>query len=381
MAVVIFKAIEDCNSNCLYCKVVKKPRDEVMSLALLETVFMRIGDFLRERPDETLEFTWHGGEACLLGADYFRAARRYQEKHCAGMEKRISHLIQSNMTLLSQDLVDAFKALGINKIGSSFEPLPNIRGFGPERDSDAYNRLFFKGVELAERNNLTWGVIYVVHRRSLGKAKEILRYLVNLNPRSLPQLNKIYLYEEDEFGLDISPEEYADFLGELFPMFWANRKRWGGLQPISTLVNAMEREGGSVCDYSGKCTRKWLYIGPAGKASHCGKGGDYDLISYGNIRDRSIAEILADPLRAPLEARQESLPLGECKDCRFWGICHGGCPLDALATRGDILKASSHCAFIKRFMGEYVEPITGMTVNQRPHANEYERRKEVGIAR
>ena len=63
--------------------------------------------------------------------------------------------------------------MGITTIGTSFEPIHNLRGFGKERDSIAYNRLFFKGTNLLKENNMKWGVIYVINRKSLEKPLDL----------------------------------------------------------------------------------------------------------------------------------------------------------------------------------------------------------------
>jgi len=366
MAVVIFKPLEKCNSNCLYCGVVQKKQDLVMDYDLLEIVFNRMNEYLEANPGEKITLTWHGGEPCLLGPEYFRKALDFQDRHCKETKDRIVHIIQSNLTIITQELIDLFKEMGIHTIGTSFEPLPNIRGPGKDRDSDVYNRLFFQGVDLVEKNGLGWGCIYVVHRRSLGRAREIFYYLTNMNLKSQPTFNKIYLYSGDEHNLNITPEEYADFLGELVPLYWENRIRYAQLKPISTFIEAIERGNNMVCDYSGRCAHHWMYIGPDGKASHCGRSGDFAFIDYGNIRDRTIHDILYDKKRDPIEERQLFLPENECKDCRFWGICHGGCPLDAYTAHGSFMKPTMNCSGIKRLLENYIEPVTGMEVNLPP---------------
>ena len=63
MAVVIFKAVEKCNSNCVYCDVIKKKQNKVMDEELLRLIFRRMDEYLKENPGEDITFTWHGGEA------------------------------------------------------------------------------------------------------------------------------------------------------------------------------------------------------------------------------------------------------------------------------------------------------------------------------
>ena len=364
MAVVIFKAVEKCNSNCIYCDVIKKKQDKIMEFELLELLFIRINDYLVGNPTETITFTWHGGEVCLLGAGYFEKARELQEKYCQKTLSRINHQVQSNLTLINQEILDAFLALGIKQIGSSFEPLPNIRGFGRNRNSDAYNRQFFKGVRLLEKNNITWGIIYVVHRGSLEEPLRLFYYLTNLNAQSHPNFNQIKIYGKDKYKLGITGEEFADFLGTIFSVWWKYQYRYPDVQPFAQLVkNIRDGERGLLCENSGNCQYNWLYIGPDGETSQCGRGGDYKILSYGNLRDHEFQDLLNHADRDQLAKRQLVLQEKECSGCKFWSICHGGCPLDAQMEYQDIFRRSPGCSAMKVFMEKYFEPITGMEIS------------------
>lgn len=364
MAVVIFKAIEKCNSNCIYCDVIKKHQDKVMDYELLKLIFIRMNEYLTDRPGEEITFTWHGGEVCLLGAEYFRVAYKLQEDYCPETKNRINHLVQSNLTLINQEIIDAFLSLGIKQIGSSFEPIHHIRGYGKNRDSELYNRKFIDGVKLLARNNMTWGVIYVVHRLSLKMPLEIFYYLTNLNASSHPNFNQIKMYGEDRHNLAISGEEFADFLGAIFPVWYHHRERYPNIQPFADIWrNTFENNMSMMCESSGQCTYRWVYVGPEGETSQCGRAGDYGILKYGNLKNFTFQEIMNSKLRKPLALRQKYLSENECKNCRFWGICHGGCPLDAFMIHNDFMKVSSKCDTTKRFIEKYFEPVTGFKVD------------------
>jgi uncharacterized protein len=367
MAVVIFKAIEKCNSNCIYCDVVKKKYNDIMKFDLLKLIFKRINEYLEYNPFERLDFTWHGGEVCLLGANYFKVALEFQEKYCRKTKERINHQVQSNLTLINQQIVDAFKKLGIKQVGSSFEPIHNIRGFGKKRDSHSYNRKFINGIRLLNQNNMTWGVIYVVHRKSLEIPLEIFYYLTNLNVRSHPNLNMVKIFDDDPHGLAITGEEFADFLGAIFPVWWKHRERYPDVQPFKGYVrNIKEKDMTLVCESSGKCSYNWIYIGPNGETSQCGRGGDYNILNYGNITDQSFNQVLQNPQRDYLAQRSDFLALNECNGCRFWGICHGGCPLDAYMEYGDYMRKTPGCSATKIFIEKYFEPVTGLKADFLP---------------
>ena len=94
MKVMIFKPIERCNSNCVYCDVVKHGDRSIMSLDLLELIFQKINEYLLNHPEENFQLIWHGGEPCLLGAEYFLKALDFQNKHCPQTASRIKHDVQ-----------------------------------------------------------------------------------------------------------------------------------------------------------------------------------------------------------------------------------------------------------------------------------------------
>jgi sulfatase maturation enzyme AslB (radical SAM superfamily) len=51
---------------------------------------------------------------------------------------------------------------------------------------------------------------------------------------------------------------------------------------------------------------------------------------------------------------------GDCEGCRFWLICHGGCPLDSSAVTKSFQHKSYWCNATKLFLEKYFEPITGL---------------------
>ncbi|MEW6387084.1 MAG: radical SAM protein [Thermodesulfobacteriota bacterium] len=365
MATVIFKPTEACNARCIYCDVVhKKPRPPViMPLETLELFFSRINEFLLERREEGMEVIWHGGEPLLLGPDYFYQALHFQEKHCPETKSRIRHSIQSNLTRFSRDFTEVMKKLGITSFGSSYDPILNLRGLGKKRDSQAYNRKFMEGIRLVEEEGFGWGIIYVVTKPALAKPREIFHFLANFSPRGAFMFNPVLLYDAKLDYLKVTPEEYTDFLGAIFPAWWQHREEYPQVEPFSSLAgNLLEGGTSLMCCDSGSCARNHINVLPDGSLSLCGRAADWGLLQYGSIFDKSFAEALADPQREVLLERNQVLPDTECRGCRFWDICHGGCPLDAWSGSGSFLHKSEWCHAKRGFIEKYFEP----TVNPGP---------------
>ncbi len=362
MAVLILKPTETCNSNCAYCDVVRKPTTgQVLSFELLDLVYQRIDEFLRAEPEEELEVIWHGGEPLTLGPDYFWQALAFQQQRCPETQARIRHSIQSNLTLFTEAFAEVFRRLGITQIGSSYDPAPQVRGPGAAIDSTAYNRLFMRGEALAHRLGFGTGIIYVVTRRSLEDPLEVFRFLANLELKGGFNMNPVLIYGDDPHDLAVTPTEYARFLGTILPWWWERRKRYPDVQPFSSFLKNYQGEGRSLgCGDSGRCAYAHLNVDPAGEVSHCGRSSDWGLLPYGHLRDRSFKDMLADPQRHQLMARNTLLRDGPCRDCRFWSLCHGGCPLDGWADQGALTARSGWCEARKIFLEEHFEPVTGL---------------------
>jgi uncharacterized protein len=362
MPTIIFKASEKCNSNCIYCDVVERKAPRIMPLDLLELVFQKINEYLEAKPDQEINLTWHGGEPCTLGVNYFKKALEFQEIHCSKTKSRLRHSIQSNLTLINQEMIDVFKQMGIETIGTSYDPIPHIRGMGKNRDSDTYNRLFMKGITLLKKNYISWGFIFVTTKKALQKPLEIFYFLSNLKLSSAFDIHPVEVFNnEDKHNIAITPLEFAEFLGKIFPLWWKHRNRYTEVQPFKSLVNNY-RKGPHwlCCSESGTCAYSHSYIGPDGYASHCGKSSDWDVISYGNIRERSLIEIFEDEQRKEFVKRNELLPSTECSNCTYWAICHGGCPLDAYNNHKNFMHKTEWCDVKKHFLKKYFEPITGL---------------------
>jgi uncharacterized protein len=332
-----------------------------MPAETLDRVFTWINEYLETREGETINLVWHGGEPLLLGASYFRAALEIQRRRCGLNSGRISHSVQTNLTLLNTDFISIFKEMGITTLGTSFEPLPGIRGMGTRMDSKAYNEMFFKGLKLLRENNFGWGFIYVVTRRALTQPLTLFHYLLNLALGKGFAFNPVLIYGEDTHQLRITPKEYMEFLGALFPAWWAHRAWWPSVEPFthyeSLIVQKRARVG---CADSGRCHTSHVYIGPEGELSRCGRAADWDIVWYGTIEDRSLRDVLSeDAHNKAFAQRNQVLRDGECRGCRFWDMCHGGCPLDSFAAHGDLQHKSEWCDAKRLFIEKYFEPVTG----------------------
>ena len=341
-----------------------------MSLDLLEVVFTRINEYLEGNPSENIEILWHGGEPLLLGPQYYRTALEFQEKYCRETNGRITHNIQTNLTCFTEEYVEVFRNLGISSVGTSYDHEPHMRGFGKERDSDSYNKKFMTALGLLERRGFGWGMIYVVTKKSLTRPLEIFFHLTNMRLSGGISFNPVLIYDEERKDVEVTPAEYVEFLGAIFPCWWKNRQRYPDVEPFRSLMqNIIEGQVSLGCVDSGTCTYHQINVAPDGEASQCGRSSDWGLLSYGNILEKTFSKILQDKQRDQLHERVKILPTTECLGCRIWDLCHGGCPLDAYSKHKDFMHKSEWCESKKEFIYKYFEPITGVKFCPRNQVN------------
>ena len=368
MPTLIFKETEACNSNCIYCDVIARKRPKTISIDRLEKVFFYVNEYLEKYQNEHFSIVWHGGEPLIVGVDFYKKVLELQEKYCKNTKRRIEYDIQTNLTLLTQDMIDIFRKMGINRVGTSYEPYKGIRGFGANRDSDAYNRLFFRGIELLNKNGISWGFIYVVTKNVINKPLEIFHLLTNFKVKGGFQLHPVYSYKnEDKYNVGITAKEFADFLGCIFKEWWPHRQRYPYVEPFFSYLNHYTTGGPVCCSDSGNCAYSHIYIGPEGEYSHCGRSSDWDVFEVGNVDSMSIIDAFESDYRKELQKRNDFLLDNDCKGCKYFKICHGGCPLDGWNSTNTIFSKSEWCISRKYFLSTFFEPITGLTFDDRKY--------------
>lgn len=372
MPTIIFKATEACNCRCAYCDVVARRSPRTISRELMATTFARVNDFLESHPEERMDIVWHGGEPLMAGNDTYRYAQKLIAELCEGTRDRIAQNMQTNLTMLTADTIDMLREMGIDSVGTSYDFCDGVRGLGAGRDTKAYNRRFFEAINMLDDHGMGWAFIYVVTRRVIDDPEGTFYHLLNLSPRGQFNLNPVLVYEgadEAARATALTAREYADFLGKVFALWFERRHYLAGVEPFQYLLDYCEegREPG-VCTESIDCGDH-IYIGPDGELSQCGRAADWNLIDYGNIADRSIEDVLGDATRARLNKRHEWLRAGDCRGCRLWNVCHGGCPLDAY--KSDIFtRKSTGCEWLKIFVKEYFEPVTGYKITSDEESDE-----------
>jgi len=212
---------------------------------------------------------------------------------------------------------------------------------------------------------MSWSFIYVVTRRALARPLDVFYCLTNFRLSGGLLINPVLNLRRGPPRLGISPEEYADFLGALFRVWWPTRERYPSVQPFKMFVeNILEHRRSLGCVDSGRCTDGSVYIGPRRR--------DLALRPRGRIGRSSRTEASASArfgMCSPTRrAGNSSSAITFCGKATAGtagsgGFVHGGCPLDAYAEHRTFDRRTPWCAAKKVFLEKYFEPITGVKVD------------------
>ena len=357
---IIVKTTDACNARCLYCSAGSDPAGgRKLSIETARMLCDQAAELLEEGRFERVRFLWHGGEPLLLGKSFFRELSSFARPGVFG------HNVQTNLTLIDAEWIEILEPLiGRNGTGTSVDPFDDVRRLG---DRDGYTRRWLKGIELLDRADWCVGCVYVLHRRGLGRAKDVYWFFRNVRDNSRLSLRVNPLLQvgraqgADCEGLSLTPGEYGTFLIDLAGHWLADRRRLI-LSPLKDIVAAWEGRGHvRSCDLAGPagCTESHLGVDPDGEVYNCGRAVDASGMRFGRLGEVSLADCLDHPLRQVLREREGALREGRCGNCPDWRLCHGGCPYESHTTSERANEPTLLCEDYKRlfqWLGETLGP-------------------------
>jgi uncharacterized protein len=315
---IVFKPTLQCNAACAYCNVI--PTASFANISLVERLFLQLSDFMRQNENCSVSMLWHGGEPTLLGETFYRQALELDRRL---FDSGPSHVMQSNLTLLTEPLADLLSEfLTGGGIGTSLDPFEDYRRL---RNGDSYFDRWYDGFERATSRGLRVGMVYVVHARSLGQAKKIYHFFKNLGLDSLT----IIPLEEPAGPFDeprLAARAWGEFLAEMFRAW----KQDGCVLPVEPFASWEKLEAGEGADAPSytdclNCCEPTLAVSPDGEVYPCVRLLDSATGRIGNILTESLDEIIADPAASWRTMRRDLIRQGDCGLCRWWKYCRGGC--------------------------------------------------------
>jgi radical SAM protein with 4Fe4S-binding SPASM domain len=361
---VIFKGTNACNGGCTFCSV-GLGGDRRIGWPEFESLAGHLERIVAERGLERLDFTFHGGEPTLLGPDFLdRACRRLEQ-----LPATVAFSMQSNLLAVTDDFLAVAREHRI-QIGSSIDPIG--AGRRTRSGEDAFPR-WLEGYARTVSAGFGVGSIFVVTRAALGRAREVYRAaeaLAVLGQRPGLQVNPVYPQGEAGEGVLVTPEELGRFFVEIWRI-WEESGRSVQLTPIASLARSFEDGPGGPpslpCAFAGDCSTTHVGIDHDLRVAGCGRRLDSGAF-FGVLTDGGFslsAAVQTSGEKRTIAQRAAALAAGPCSACRFFPLCHGGCPDDA-ALAGDLAGRTPWCAGYRALFEAMEKGVKRRTPEARP---------------
>ncbi len=353
-----------CPSNCSYCWSSEVDSD-LMSMETVEEVVKWLKDFR----DDTVTFTFHGGEPLLAGFDFYKKALPLIKKGLEHLKPALA--LQTNLWNLTPEMAELFSEYNI-PIGSSIDGPEELNNY---QRGEGYYKKTMKGYEIAKSHNLKVSFICTFTSHSINYKEDILNYFIDngLTLKLHPSLPSMRDENPEEWAL--SPEEYGELLVYLLDQYLEHMDEIE-IMNIDNLAKSVFRRRGTVCSFV-DCMGDTFAIGPDGSIYPCYRFVGMPEYVMGNVYDHPTMDDLAKSQPWKLLQKFKEYVDVECKKCTYIKFCRGGCPYNALAiTDAQVEGVDPHCTAYKRIFKEITDRATvemlagsGMVGNSKRNKN------------
>ena len=291
----------------------------------------------------------------MCGPDYYDRLGEEQRRIFGEDLPRLQNAMQSNLLLVDDAWIPSLRRFLGNepRIGTSFDVVEGVRGWN---GAEAFEDRWLRAARLLHREGFSVGMVYVAHRASLGRAKDLYYYFRNLGFVGSVRFNP--LYRQGRGGTDasrallITPQEYGQFLVDLCDV-WMDDAMAFSIMPLREWYRAWHGGNALCCDCRGDCHHSHLGIDSEGDVFNCGRVSDNGMHRLGNVFEEDLDTLLLSPARTMLDSRSAVLKEGHCRNCRYWSLCHGGCPAIGWLYFGSQLRETYFCPARKRLFAHF----------------------------
>lgn len=339
-----------CNLSCLYCHV-----DVVAAAAgkiendLDNTTAKAFIDFAFLSKQSIISFEFQGGESLLNTRTTNKVItdiRRMERKK----RKRVFISIQTNGTLLTEELVNFYRKYGVS-IGSSMD------GSKGAHDSA---RITNKGsgsfdVVNKKTNRFNIPVLPTINKSNLNEWKEVVELQLSKG-YSVIAFQKVYPINNAKRNWNKVGIEQDEFLKYYDHVFEYLKQQWTtGYYPVErrtylALTKLYRARDTDFSDFGSPCgmVHSQLLFNYNGDIYTCDEGRDFPEFKIGNIHTSSYDDIIAGQQTRYLKGL--SIPNDtECKTCAYRSYC-SSCPVYIRAANGELkaqFAGSDGCKFTK----------------------------------
>lgn len=362
----IFVVSKNCNFNCIYCQAGNLNSNEEFYMS--KEIAKEAVDIALQSPSRYLTFEFQGGEP-LTNFDTIKFIIEYSKNNCK--DKIIEYNIVSNLTLLTEKMMDFFKENNVS-ICTSIDGNRQLQNINrPYKGKDSYDETTTKLLRLKEKK-IKVNAIETTTKYNLNKSKELVDEYIKLGLDSIfiRPLTKLGKADKNWDKIGYSSTEFLDFYKETLDYIIERNKEGVFLSEghsciflrkilLNEPVNYMELRspcGGAIGQiayyYDGN-----IYTCDEGRM--LSEMGD-DSFKLGNVFEDNYKDLMESNCTKAMciASCLECLPY--CNSCVYMPYC-GACPVINLAQDNNIFAQNPNeyrCEIYKGILDilfEYIE--------------------------
>ena len=218
MKFLILKITNNCNLRCIYCYRENNKDKKEMEFKTAKNAI----DFIL-RMDDNVKIQFTGGEPLLNFTLIERVVDYCRDRY---PDKNISYAIQTNGTLLKEEILERIKELDI-KVGVSLDTIdPTDTTLRPYRDGRPSTLDALRGIYLLRKHKIPFGVTTVVTNKNLPHLMDLLYYLISIGVRSI-SFDLLKPKKKEHLSLMPEEEKFRKILEEAknLPIYIKNLRR------------------------------------------------------------------------------------------------------------------------------------------------------------
>lgn len=318
-----------CNLRCNYCYYLDKKAlcvpgtSSVMNDDILERYTVQ---HIEASTDDTVFFSWHGGEPLLAGIEFFRKAVSLQKKHKHSGQKIVNG-IQTNGTLIDKKwawfLTEENFMVGISIDG----PGDLHNRFRTTREGNSSLPDVLRGYDNLKRYKIQCEILCVVNSYNVKFPLVIYNFFKELQAKYITFLPLVERRPGTKSGVSrasVPSMEFGLFLNSVFDEWLESDIGKIKIQVFEEAARTAFSQEHTLCIFKENC----------GGVPVLENNGDFYTCDHyvntenlvGNIQNGTISDFL-DSEKQQAFGKAKSLALPRyCFECEVKSMCNGECP-------------------------------------------------------
>jgi len=319
---ILLKMNLKCNFNCDYCyQAPIRPEEEIIDYKAVENTILDLWEKGGGKDPKTGKInldkngrycgptiTLHGGEPTIMPIKDFERYLKLSHRLTG------SSGIQTNGYNITDEMVRMFKKYRTH-VGFSIDgpfPLNEFRGIGSLEQKKQQTEQVIHNMNRLHNEGISSSVIAVIHKKNAcPERREVFKsWIKELSEKGITgRLNECCTGNSD---IDLTIQEAVDFYTDMYDFMIENGyTEWS---PFKDIMNSFKGESNVVCSFRGCdpfCTSAATSVLNDGSVGVC-------LRLYGDGKKYLRTDLSTN-------IRRDVLSETDCKDCKWWEHCYGGC--------------------------------------------------------